>query len=57
MEDIETHLGLDRRSLVAMGLLLGCDFCPKGVPGVGKEMAVKLCEALKGENVLKRCSD
>ena len=54
MVDIETHLKIDREGLVSMGLLLGCDFCPKGVPGVGKEMALKLAEALKGENILER---
>ena len=54
MVDIETNLNIDREGLVSMGLLLGCDFCPKGVPGVGKEMALKLAEALKGENILER---
>ena len=54
MVDVETHLKIDREGLVSMGLLLGCDFCPKGVPGVGKEMALKLAEALKGENILER---
>lgn len=54
MVDVETNLNIDREGLVSMGLLLGCDFCPKGVPGVGKEMALKLAEALKGENILER---
>ena len=34
---LETHLNLDRRRLIFMAILLGCDFCPQGVPGVGKE--------------------
>ena len=54
MQDVETQLNIDREGLVAMGLLLGCDFCPKGVPGVGKEMALKLAGFLKGENILER---
>lgn len=54
IEDIETKLNIDREGLVSLGLLLGCDFCPKGVPGVGKEMALRLAEALKGESILER---
>ena len=34
--------GLTRGDLVGLGLLLGCDYCPQGVPGVGKEGAMKL---------------
>ncbi|BHF64868.1 Flap endonuclease GEN 1 [Sparganum proliferum] len=32
---IHTDLGLSREHLVLLGLILGCDFWPDGVPGVG----------------------
>ena len=54
MSDIETELGIDRNGLVALGLLLGCDYVPKGVPGIGHANAVKLMQTLRGRNVLKR---
>ncbi|XP_033102285.1 flap endonuclease GEN homolog 1-like isoform X2 [Anneissia japonica] len=49
MDDIETKLGLNQTSLVGLGILLGCDYLPKGVPGVGKEGAMKLIKALDNE--------
>ena len=36
---IEKELGLTRQTLVGLALLLGCDYDPRGVPGVGKELA------------------
>ncbi|XP_019643912.1 PREDICTED: flap endonuclease GEN homolog 1-like [Branchiostoma belcheri] len=54
MTDIEEKLLLDRNKLVGLALLLGCDYCPKGVPGVGKELAVKVMTALGACNVLER---
>ena len=54
MDDVEQVLGLSREKLVAMALLLGCDYMPQGVPGVGRELAGKLMKALAGVDVLKR---
>ena len=28
--------------MVGLALLLGCDYCPQGVPGVGREGALRL---------------
>ena len=56
MADIESQLGINRESLVALALLLGCDYCPKGVPGVGRETATKFVQYMEGESILKRCS-
>ena len=33
---------ITRGDLVGLALLLGCDYCPQGVPGVGREGALKL---------------
>ncbi|KAI0232344.1 hypothetical protein LSAT2_017312, partial [Lamellibrachia satsuma] len=54
MDDLEQELGLNREKLVAMAILLGCDYMPQGVPGVGRELAGKLMQALDGVEVLKR---
>ena len=39
--------GLNRTDLVSVALLLGCDYCPQGLPGVGKEGAMKLIRECK----------
>jgi flap endonuclease GEN len=44
MDKIEGELGYSREMLVLLGLLLGCDYDPKGIPGVGKELACKFLE-------------
>ncbi|KFP27865.1 Flap endonuclease GEN 1, partial [Colius striatus] len=54
MFSIKEKLGCDRESLIGLAVLLGCDYLPKGVPGVGKEQALKLIETLQGQNLLQR---
>ena len=38
---VKTCTGLTRYDLIAMAVMLGCDYMPQGVPGVGKEMALR----------------
>ncbi|XP_033752016.1 flap endonuclease GEN homolog 1-like [Pecten maximus] len=54
MNNIESNLGLDREKMVAMALLLGCDYLPKGVPGVGVDKAIKLMTTLQDYSILDR---
>ncbi|NWR59727.1 GEN endonuclease, partial [Bucorvus abyssinicus] len=54
MSSIKEKLGCDRESLIGLAILLGCDYLPKGIPGVGKEQALKLIETLRGQNLLQR---
>ncbi|XP_067400971.1 flap endonuclease GEN homolog 1 [Emydura macquarii macquarii] len=54
MSSIKEKLGCDRESLIGLAILLGCDYLPKGVPGVGKEQALKLIESLRGQSLLQR---
>ncbi|NXF35085.1 GEN endonuclease, partial [Nyctibius bracteatus] len=54
MSSIKEQLGCDRESLIGLAVLLGCDYLPKGIPGVGKEQALKLVETLRGQNLLQR---
>ncbi|KAM4771210.1 flap endonuclease GEN homolog 1 [Rhinophrynus dorsalis] len=51
---IKDKLGLDREALVGLAILLGCDYLPKGVPGVRKIQALSLIQQLKGESLLQR---
>ncbi|KAK2856185.1 hypothetical protein Q5P01_004920 [Channa striata] len=51
---VKTELQLCRENLVGLAILLGCDYIPKGIPGIGKEQALKLIQALKGQTVLQR---
>ena len=57
MEDIESHLGLDQSRLIALALLLGCDYTV-GVLGVGQRQALKLIDQVAPEvNILERFQD
>ncbi len=49
MEDIENRLGLTQERLVALALLTGCDYLPQGVPGVGRETALKFLSSVQPE--------
>ncbi|XP_037605937.1 flap endonuclease GEN homolog 1 [Sebastes umbrosus] len=51
---VQTELHLSRENLVGLAILLGCDYIPKGIPGVGKEQAVRLIQTLKGQTLLQR---
>uniref|UniRef100_A0A665WZC1 Flap endonuclease GEN homolog 1 n=1 Tax=Echeneis naucrates TaxID=173247 RepID=A0A665WZC1_ECHNA len=51
---VQTELNLSREDMVGLAILLGCDYIPKGVPGVGKEQALKLIQTLKGQTLLQR---
>lgn len=51
MSEIEQQLGYDREMLIALALLLGCDYDQKGISGVGKEMACKFLAEMKEKNV------
>ena len=46
MPKIESDLGYTRDFLIVLGLLLGCDYDPKGIPGVGRENATKFLNEL-----------
>ncbi|KAK6190910.1 hypothetical protein SNE40_002676 [Patella caerulea] len=54
MVDIEKVLCITRQSLVGLSLLLGCDYLPGGVSGVGVANAVKLLKSLSGIDIIHR---
>nr|XP_040017322.1 flap endonuclease GEN homolog 1 isoform X1 [Gasterosteus aculeatus aculeatus] len=51
---VQTELHLSRENLVGLAILLGCDYIPKGVLGVGKEQALRLIRMLNGQTLLQR---
>ena len=54
MSDIESQLSYNRETLVAMALLIGCDY-DDGVKSVAKEKTLKLMRELcQDGNVLQR---
>ncbi|CAL1268476.1 unnamed protein product [Larinioides sclopetarius] len=52
----KNKLKLNQQNLIALALLLGCDYV-SGVPGVGKEAALKLLKELEGYDLLQRFQD
>ncbi|KAM4632669.1 LOW QUALITY PROTEIN: flap endonuclease GEN homolog 1 [Polymixia lowei] len=51
---VQTELHLSRENLVGLAILLGCDYIPKGIPGIGKEQALRLIQTLKGQTLLQK---
>lgn len=45
---------LNREKLVAFAVLVGCDYFPQGVRGVGEEKAKKLISTVNHRNLLER---
>lgn len=54
MSDIEDGLGLKRKHLIAMSLLVGNDFDSGGVLGIGVEKALRIVRAFSEDEILKR---
>lgn len=54
MSEIQSELKLDRHKLVSLAIILGCDYLPKGIPGVGKEKALKFLRNNPSMNILHR---
>nr|XP_057913789.1 flap endonuclease GEN homolog 1 [Doryrhamphus excisus] len=51
---VQSEVHLSRENMVGLAILLGCDYIPKGIPGVGKEQALKLIQTLEGQTLLQR---
>lgn len=47
MDLIETRLNLSRDKLMVLAILLGCDYLPDGVPGVGRDSALRVLSTWK----------
>jgi flap endonuclease GEN len=53
LDIIETRLNLSRDKLVAMAILFGCDYLPDGIPGVGKESALRVITSWENGQALE----
>lgn len=45
-------LNIGQEKIIAMALLCGCDYCPDGVQGVGKDGVIKLISRYSNEEIL-----
>lgn len=54
MERIRKHNDIGQNKMVVLGLLCGCDYCPNGIPGIGKDSVLKLFERYKNDEILSR---
>lgn len=54
ISDIEAGLGLKRRHLIAISLLVGNDYDLQGVPGIGVDSAVRLVRLFEEDEILQR---
>lgn len=57
MSDIEAGLGLKRRHLIAISLLVGNDFDSGGVSGIGLDKALRIVRAFSEDDILQRLED
>ena len=54
MSDIEAGLGLKRKQLIAISLLVGNDHDVNGVQGIGLETAVRFVQTLGEDEIMTR---
>ncbi len=47
LKDVLTHLNVNQDQLIAMGILTGTDYNPKGVKGIGPKKALNLVQQFK----------
>lgn len=57
MEDIEAGLGLKRKHLLAVSLLIGSDHNLSGVQGVGRDTALRFVKKFSEDEVLDRLNE
>jgi len=56
MSDIEAGLGLKRKHLIAISLLVGNDHDLNGVQGIGLDTALRFVQAFSEDEILNRCA-
>lgn len=54
MDVIRKTFDIGQNKMIAMALLCGCDYCPEGVGGVGKDAVTKLFNMYSDEDILER---
>ncbi|KAH8278244.1 hypothetical protein KR044_006951 [Drosophila immigrans] len=54
MRDICAHMDFGQHKVIVMALLCGCDYCPDGIEGIGKDGVIKLFKKYKELEILNR---
>ncbi|XP_037811751.1 flap endonuclease GEN [Lucilia sericata] len=54
MRNICSKMDFGQNKVIVMALLCGCDYCPDGIGGVGRDGVLKLFNKYKNDEILKR---
>ncbi|TMW47737.1 hypothetical protein DOY81_007193 [Sarcophaga bullata] len=54
MRNICSKIDFGQHKVIVMGLLCGCDYCPEGIGGIGRDSVMKLFNKYKNDEILKR---
>ncbi|XP_043071474.1 flap endonuclease GEN isoform X3 [Drosophila grimshawi] len=54
MQEICTRIDFGQQKVIVMALLCGCDYCPDGIGGIGKDGVLKLFNMYKESEILDR---
>lgn len=57
LDTVDKSMDLGRNKIVVMALLCGCDYCPEGVGGVGRDAVQKLFTMYTEREILERFVD
>nr|Q29FC1.1 RecName: Full=Flap endonuclease GEN; AltName: Full=Flap structure-specific endonuclease GEN; AltName: Full=Xpg-like endonuclease [Drosophila pseudoobscura pseudoobscura] len=54
MREITSRMDFGQHKIIVMALLCGCDYCPDGIGGIGKDGVLKLFNKYKESEILDR---
>ncbi|XP_017070576.1 flap endonuclease GEN [Drosophila eugracilis] len=54
MREITTRMDFGQNKIIVMALLCGCDYCPDGIGGIGKDGVLKLFNKYKETEILNK---
>ncbi|XP_073843169.1 XPG-like endonuclease [Musca autumnalis] len=54
MRQISTKMDFGQHKVIVMALLCGCDYCPDGIGGIGRDSVVKLFHKYKNDEILNK---
>lgn len=54
MREITTRMDFGQHKIIVMALLCGCDYCPDGIGGIGRDGVLKLFNKYKETEILDK---
>lgn len=54
LDFVQRSIDFGRNKIIVMALLCGCDYCPEGVDGVGRDAVQKLFSVYRDKEILER---